>query len=133
MKQQFKNKVKIACQKYNDAYLKNEIMQYKKMKALKDEIQKGNENFFEETLKNARTIFRFRVELIDTKLNFKNKYRNESLLCDSCQTAQEENSHILFCPAYRKIREGMDINNDQHLALYIQIVLEVRMELRLNR
>ena len=42
-KQQFKNKVKFACQEYNDAYLKNEIMQYKKMKALKDKIQKGNE------------------------------------------------------------------------------------------
>ena len=105
------------------------------MKALKDEITKGNQYFFEESLLDARTIFRFRVELVEAKLNYKNKteYKKEAYRCDSCMTAQDENTHLLFCPSYQKLREGLSLNNDSHLANYIRQVLEIRMKLRLNR
>ena len=58
--------------KRNDESLKESIMEYKKMKAEKDEITKGNDYFFKESLENVRTLFRFRVELFQAKLNFKN-------------------------------------------------------------
>ena len=53
----------------------------KKMSALKDEISKGNTYFFKETIQNARTLFRFRVELFEAKENFKNKYKKMRDFC----------------------------------------------------
>ena len=116
-----------------DVDLRNQISTYKKMGAIRDEIVKGNDYFFSETLSNVRTLFRFRVDLIEAKLNFKQKYKHESLLCNSCESQVENNTHILFCPSYISLREGKSMNNNQHLAEYIQQVLEIRSELRLNR
>ena len=84
-----------------------------------------------------RTIFRYRVELFDAKINLKNnpKYKAEGYLCDSCEskTEKEDTRHILFCPAYAPIRENKSLNCDQDLAEYLKKVLEVRTNLRINR
>ena len=74
-KVQFKSLVQKACQSQNKAELKSQISSYKKMSALRDEIVKGNGYFYSETLQNARVLFRFRVELIEAKINFKQKYQ----------------------------------------------------------
>ena len=105
------------------------------MKALRDEIVKGNEYFFTENLQNVRTIFRFRMELFEAKLNFKNKheYKSEMYLCDSCESETDENTHVLFCQAYKSLREGKDLNSDTDLSDYLRNVLQIRSELRLNR
>ena len=105
------------------------------MSALRDEISKGNKYFFQESLHNVRTVFRFRVDLYEAKLNFKNKpeYKRENFLCDSCESASDENTHVLFCPSYAILREGKNLNDDSHLAEYLQQVLEIRTNLRLNR
>ena len=105
------------------------------MSALKDEVRKGNSYIFDETLKNARMLFRFRVELYESKLNFKNKteYKNEKFMCDSCEREIDCHSHVLFCPAYSELREGKHLNSDSDLANYLQKVLEIRTELRLNK
>ena len=68
-------------------------------------------------------------------MNFKNKeeYRKEGYLCEKCETEVDENTHVLFCPAFRELREGKDVNNDQELAEYLREVLSIRMQLRLNR
>ena len=47
------------------------------MTALRDEIIKGNGYFYSETLKNARVLFRLRVELLKAKMSFKQKYQKE--------------------------------------------------------
>ena len=134
-KKQFKLLVKRACAEANDQDLKIQIQSYKKMKALQDEIKKGNGYFFKETLYNARAIFRFRVELFEAKNNFKNRpeYKKQGYLCDSCQSQVDENTHVLFCPSYSSLREGKSLKNDVHLAQYLQKVLEIRTNLRLNR
>ena len=105
------------------------------MSALRDELKKGNGYFFNETLSNARTIFRFRVELFEAKINFKNKpeYQKEKFLCDSCESEVDHNSHVLFCESYSSLRQDKDLNNDLHIAEYLQKVLNIRMNLRLNR
>ena len=122
---------------YYEEELIHEISNYKKMSAILNEITKGNEYFFTETLENVRTIFKFRVEMNDAKMNFRNnpQYRAENYLCDSCESKseKEDNTHILFCPAYAPIRENKDLNCDQDLANYLQKVLEIRTSLRLNR
>ena len=103
------------------------------MASLRDEIKKGNSYFFTESLQNARSIFRFRVDLFESKMNFKNKFKQESLLCDSCESESDEATHVLFCPSYAPLRENKCLNNDTDLANYLQAVLEIRTNLRLNR
>ena len=132
-KAQFKSLVQKACQNKNEENLKNQIATYKKMSALRDELIKGNGYFYTETLKNARVLFRFRVDLIEAKMNFKQKYQKEGLLCDSCETKIDENTHILHCPSYFLLRQNRNINDDTDLAEYLREVLEIRGKLRLNR
>ena len=70
------------------------------MSVMRDEVKKGNAYFYSENLQNARNTFRFRVELFEAKNNFKQKaeYRKENYLCDSCESAVDLNTHVLFCP-----------------------------------
>ena len=105
------------------------------MTALRDEVVKGNKYFYSESLINARTIFRYRMELFEAKMNYKNKpgYKQEKYLCDSCESQIDHNSHILFCPSYAVLRQDKNLNEDAHLAGYLQKVLEIRTKLRLNR
>ena len=107
----------------------------KKMSALRDEITKGNNYFYSESLFNARTIFRFRVDLFEAKSNFKHKpdYKKEKYLCDSCESEIDVNTHVLFCPSYSMLREERNLHDDGDLANYLQKVLEIRTNLRLNR
>ena len=134
-KKQFKVIVRNACKKKNEEDLIRQISTYKKMSALRDELTKGNKYFYTETLKNARTIFRFRVEMFEAKINFKQKseYKKEKYLCDSCESEIDENTHVLFCPSYSDLREEKNLQNDAHVAEYLQKVLEIRTKLRLNR
>ena len=73
--------------------------------------------------------------MFEAKSNFKHKpeYKKEQFLCDSCESEIDENSHVLFCPSYSTLRQEKNLNNDTHLAEYLQQVLEIRMKLRLNR
>ena len=103
------------------------------MSALRDETSKGNGYFYQETLQNVRLLFRFRVDLIEAKGNFKQKYKDEQMLCDSCESEIDVNTHILHCPAYAELRKNRVLNNDKHLAEYTKEVLEIRTKLRLNR
>ena len=92
--------MKKACQEKNEQSIFSQIQNYK-MSALRDEIVKGNGYFYNENLKNARILFRYRVELYEVKMNFKNKseYKmDDRYLCNSCES--ETNSHILFRPTY---------------------------------
>ena len=128
-KKQFKATVRKACQLKNDEELKSQIQSYKKMSALREEIKKGNCYFFSET------IFRFRVELYESKLNFKNKpeFKADNFLCDSCETEVDHHTHVLYCPAYSVLREDKNLNSDSDLAIYLQNVLDIRNKLRLNK
>ena len=134
-KRQFKSIVKKACLQMNNDELKTQISTYKKMSAIREEVQKGNEYFFREKLSSARTIFRFRADLFPAKMNFKNKpdYKEEKFLCDSCMSETDHNTHVLHCPSYKTLREDKNLNNDNDLAEYLQKVIEIRTKLRLDR
>ena len=134
-KKQFKLNVKKVCSQTNENDLKRQISSYKKMSAIRDEMAKGNGYFFCQNLQSVRTIFRFRVEMFEAKLNFKNKaeYKNENFMCDSCMSQTDENTHVLFCPSYSTLRENKNMNDDSHLSEYLQKVLQIRMKLRLDR
>ena len=132
-KKQFKILVRKACQKANNDEIYTKISSYKKMAAIKDEISKGNKYFFTDRLENVRTLFRYRTDLFECKMNYKNKYRKEGFNCDSCESESENSTHVLFCPAYAPLRENKCLNSDSDLCEYLQKVLEIRTNLRLNR
>ena len=80
-------------------------------------------------------IFRYRVELFEAKKNFSHKpeYIKEGFMCDSCEREVDENTHVLHCESYKKLRESKDLNHDADLAKYLFKVSNIRMKLRLKR
>ena len=84
--------------------------------------------FTELSTMEARTKFRIRTHMIDTKFNYKNKksYRKELWNCDSCKSSIETQSHLLWCPTYKDIRQGKNLNSDKDLVEYFQQVLQFR-------
>ena len=105
------------------------------MKILRDEEVKNNQYFYKQNIFNARTLFRYRVELFEAKLNFENKeeYKREKYICDSCESSIDENTHVIFCPSYKELRVGRRLEDDTDLAMYLQEVLTIRAKLRLTR
>ena len=91
--------------------------------------------FKELRVEEARLKFRLETKMVDAKFNFKNKkdYSSDLWKCDSCESAIETQSHLLWCPAYQKLRNGKDLENDEHLVKYIQKVLKIREKLSLRR
>ena len=82
-----------------------------------------------------RILFRYRSDMYESKMNYKNnkKYKEENYLCDSCEVSTDESTHVLYCPAYKDLREGKSLDNDEHLASYLLKVLTIRSKLRLSR
>ena len=66
--------------------------------------------------------------MIDVKMNYSSdpKISRELWRCDSCMNAVEDTSHILHCVAYRKLREGKDMENMGDLASYYSEVMRIR-------
>ena len=66
--------------------------------------------------------------MLHVKENFKNMYkkRTNGLKCDSCLTQVETQAHVLVCPAYDKLREGLQLNNQDDLVKYYREVLMLR-------
>ena len=65
--------------------------------------------------------------MTDVKFNYKNVKNNRQELwrCDSCQSAIDTQSHILWCLAYKLLRAGKSMSNDTDLVNYIQNVMEI--------
>ena len=79
------------------------------------------------SLRNARTNFRIRSHMIDTKFNRKSDKKCEAELwrCDDCKSPDLQ-SHIIWCPTFAPLREGRNLKNDNDLVSYFQEVLRIR-------
>ena len=100
-----------------------------------DEKFKTKEYLRRMNVKNARVKFKLRTKMTNVKFNYKNNPVNLATLwrCESCQSAIETQGHILWCPAYSELREGKDVNNDEHLVEYVRKVLQIRDNLKLTK
>ena len=49
------------------------------------------------------------------------------------ESSIESQSHLLWCPAYKNLREEKNLNNDDDLLEYVKKVLEIRQDLKLRR
>ena len=89
----------------------------------------------ESKLTDAQTFFKFRSKMLNFKFNYKNNeiHSKELWNCDSCQSAIETQDHILWCPAYKDLREGKSIDKDKDLITYFTKVMQIREKLKLNK
>ena len=94
-KKAFKNIVKKKARQFNDDVIQNQMSHYKKLDMLRAENNVDNKYLKTEPIHSARLIFRHKSEMFYSKMNYKNKYKG-NLMCDSCQTVQDENTHVLF-------------------------------------
>ena len=134
-KKTFKRTVKTAIRTRNDEDVKEEMNKYKKMDILRKEKNKNNKYIEEETIPKARILYRYRCDMYDAKLNFKNNkdYKNDNYMCDSCESEQEDNLHVLHCPSYKDLRMDKDLNNNKDLCSYLLKVMNIRTKLKLTK
>ena len=66
--------------------------------------------------------------MFPSKMNFSSseRFKAEVWMCDSCQSQIDTQSHVLFCPAYKKLRDGKDLGSDKDLAEYLAKVMAIR-------
>ena len=125
-----KKKVKEMCEKE----MKNIMKDKTKVKKMAEESFEVKDYIKSKSVEDARTLFRVRSGMTDIKMIYLNKdeYIRSMWRCDSCKTgAIESQSHVLHCPAYRKLREGKDLNNDKDVIEYFRNVLNIRSKLNI--
>ena len=94
---------------------------------------KYQENISKMKISQSRTNFQMRSKMLDIKFNYSAKYEKDLWLCDTCCSAIETQSHMVFCPAYASFREGKDLKSDDDLIAYVQNVMKVRTKLNLKK
>ena len=119
--------------KYEDE-LKGKMVRFSKLKDSKLVAENfGMQDYLKEmNLVDARTNFRLRCSITNSvKMNQKSnpEYAKQLWLCDECGNIDSQ-SHIMWCPSYATLREGLDVNSDVDVVHYFQSVLKLREELR---
>ena len=100
---------------------------------LKDDGPTVGENFGKQDyllsmmLRDARTNFRLRSNTTNVKMNRKSdpSYAAKLWKCYGCHSLDTQ-SHIIWCPAFAPLREGLDVNNDKDIVHCFQQVFRLR-------
>ena len=131
----WKNRVNKAIVEFEESNLKILFSSKSKLKdgPIMGESFGQNGYISDLTLYKARMKFQMRSKMVDAKFNFSAKYEKELWRCDSCLSAIETQSHLMFCLAYASLRVGKDLKNDDHLIDYMQSVMDVRTKLNLRK
>ena len=108
-------KSKFSGSKLKDGPFKDENFE------IKDYINQMN-------LTDART--NFRSNMLNCQMNQRNNpvYAKNLWKCDACQNLDTQ-SHLMWCPAYATLREGLDIDCDKDVVQYFQKVFKIRESL----
>ena len=126
----WKTLVKKAVSQANEKEIKEEIIPYKKMKNVNVE----EENFeCKDYLSNlplykSRTLFKHKYSMTENvKMNYKNdkSFAKSLWKCKECQN-QDSESHLLWCPGYEDLRDGLDLKENSDLCVYLQKVFILR-------
>ena len=59
------------------------------------------------------------------------KHSDELWKCSSCLSEIETQSHVLFCPAYQPLREGLCLDSDKDLTDYLAKVIRIRQKINI--
>ena len=128
-KESWKTIVKKHVRIKSELDVKKQFENYSKLKYLNTETEtlKQQEYISNLSLKDARTKFRIRSHMINTKYNRKSDkaYAADLWRCDQCRSVDTQ-SHILWCPAFAPLREGKSLEDDKDLVCYFQEVMRIR-------
>ena len=127
----WKSLVKKAIKTYYEDELKSKMTTSK----LKDGPMTKESFGFKDYLKqmklsDARTKFRLRSNMTKVKMNRKSdpKFAAELWKCSGCGNLDSQ-SHIMWCPSFAPLREGLDVSNDTDVIHYFQEVFKIRERL----
>ena len=77
---------------------------------------------------DSRTMFRIRTKMLELKANMKNMYGEGNMACDACSTGTiESQGHVLDCPGYAELRDGLDLSKMKDLVTYFREVMVQRL------
>ena len=140
-KKQWNSLVKNAVKEKSESDVKEQFRKYSKLnrKEFENEGLKMKDYICNMSLSDARTTFRVRSSTLPFKMNMKSdrKASEVNWRCDSCFSSNtspgltlcpETTSHVLLCPAYAPLREGLSLDSDLDVAKYFQAVLKIRQE-----
>ena len=71
--------------------------------------------------------------MLPWKANMKGSHMS-NLFCEACrgrgseEVEVESDSHVMVCPGYSNLRQGLDLSQDGDLVSYIQAVMLAREE-----
>ena len=123
--------------KVQNGKLLSKIMKqgYSKLEAMKSEIYEEKPYITAMSMYDARINFSLRARTFPCKMNTMNnpKFKAEMWRCDSCESCIDSQSHLLYCPAYKDLREGRTLSSDDDIVSYFREVLAIRIKLDLNK
>ena len=114
----------------NDNDFRESAESYKKMKnkIMDSEKFKCKDYLSSLSISQARTLFKHKYSMTENvKINYKGDATFTKLLwkCQECMN-QDTEIHLLWCPAYKELRMGMDLSSDKDLCNYLQKVIQIR-------
>ena len=126
----------------SESDLKNLFLDYSKLrnKGLEDESLEIKSYVTDLTLRDARMKYRLRSSTLPLKMNMKSEpaFAAVSWRCNSCFSSgtrgesmmcPETDTHVLWCPAYAPLREGLSLSRDSDVIQYFRSVLKIREEM----
>ena len=124
-----KSEIKDAISKHHAEEARDQMG--KKLKDIKnEEIGKPKEYMRTKCISDCRLKFRIRTNMVELKANMKGSYRDGDYSCLGCgnKSTVEDQSHVIRCPAYSEIREGLDFEKNEDLVKYFRKVMMIRMK-----
>ena len=101
----------------------------KKLQDIKNSDFENLQSYFnDKSIENARIKFKIRTKMLEKVTgNFKNMHKNieNGLKCDLCPEEMTQN-HCVLCPGRMEDREGLDMNDLDHLVIYFTNILDKR-------
>ena len=126
----WKNIVNKAVWMDYELYLRNKMGG--KLEDIKSDSFGRKDYLSNKSIENSRMMIRIRSKMVHVKDNFKNMHKNKTygLACESCNKVQTETqAHVVMCPAYDKLREGLTLSNQDDLIKYFREVMMARDKL----
>ena len=90
----------------------------------------------QKSLENSRIEFLWDTHMLDTRCNMKGKYEKDKYQCPHCvEGSLETSGHLLVCPDYADLREGLDPElrlEDRAFYLRVVVLRTTRLEQHLK-
>ena len=127
-KQKWKTKVKSGIKTFYEKELQKKMCtsKLKDGPLVKEEFSR-KDYIMDMNLTDAGTNFRLRSQTTNVKMNRKSDpgYSAQLWKCDGCGNLDTQ-CHIMWCPVFAPLREGLDVDNDKDVINYFQQVFKAR-------